>query len=79
MCILKFENYWLKKPDSHKVNSPFLRASASCKYENYSSYTFYVDETLDAVHDGVMVKSTQKELCLLSVTTERVHLVVIYL
>ena len=77
MCVLKFKKYWLKKPDSRKVNSPFLRARASCKFANCCSYIFYIDEALDAVHDGFMVKFTQKELCLLSITMERVHLVVI--
>ena len=56
LCVLKFKNYWLKKPDSRKVSSPFLRARASCKFENCCSYIFYIDEALDAVHDGVMVK-----------------------
>ena len=47
MCVLKFKNYWLKKPDSRKVNSPFLRARASCKFENcicflISSWKFYI-------------------------------------
>ena len=79
MCILKFKNYWLKNPDGRKVNSPFLRARGSCKFENCRSYIFYIDETLDAVHDGAMVKFTRKELCLLNITTERVQLVVIYL
>ena len=56
MCILKFKNYWLKNPDRRKVNSPFFRARAFCKFENCCSYIFYIDEALDAVHDGVMVK-----------------------
>ena len=77
MRVLKFKNYLLKKPDSRKVNSPFLRLRASCKFENCCSYIYYIDEALDAVHDGVMVKFTQKEFCFLSITMERVHLVVI--
>ena len=28
MCVLKFENYWLKKPDSRKANNPLFRARA---------------------------------------------------
>ena len=37
MCVLKFKNYWLKKLDSRKVNSPFRRARASCKFEFITS------------------------------------------
>ena len=34
MCVLKFVNYWLKKPDCRKVNSPFFRDREYCKFEN---------------------------------------------
>ena len=37
MCVLKFVNYWLKKPDNSKVNSPFFRARAYFKFENCRS------------------------------------------
>ena len=47
MCVLKFVNYWLKKPDSRKVNSPSFRARAYCKFENCRSYIFYIDDALN--------------------------------
>ena len=56
MCVLKFVNYWLKKPDSRKVNSPLFRARASCKFENCRSYIFYIDDALNLLDNDIIVK-----------------------
>ena len=56
MCVLKFVNYWLKKPDSRKVNSPFFRARASCKFENCRSYIFYIDDAVNLLDNDILVK-----------------------
>ena len=56
MCVLKFVNYWLKKLDSRKVNSPFFRARASCKFENCQSCIFYIDDALNLLDNDIIVK-----------------------
>ena len=56
MCVLKFANYWLKKPNSRKVNSPFFRARASCKFENCRSYIFYIDDAVNLLDNDILVK-----------------------
>ena len=42
MCVFKLKNYWLKKPRSRKVNSPFLRARTECKFDKYKLYTVVI-------------------------------------
>ena len=49
-------NYWLKKTDSRKVNSPFFRARAYCKFGNCGSYIFYIDEALNLSDNDIIVK-----------------------
>ena len=56
MCVLKFKNYWFKKFDSRKVNSPFFRARAECKFENCRFYTFYIDNEFNSFRNGIVVK-----------------------
>ena len=46
MCVLKFNNYWFKKISSRKVNSPYFRACADCKFLNCYSLEFYIDENM---------------------------------
>ena len=79
MCVLKFANYWLKKPDSRKVNSPFFRARAYCKFENCGAYFFYIDEALNLLDNDIIVKFTQKDICHFNTQMDRVHIVAIYL
>ena len=56
MCVLKFKNYWFKKIDSRKVNSPLLRARAECKFDNCRVYTFYIDDETSSSNDCIVVK-----------------------
>ena len=56
MCVLKFVNYWLKKTDSHKHNSPFFRARAYCKFENCRSYFSNIDDALNLLENDIIVK-----------------------
>ena len=56
MCVLKFKNYWLKKTDSRKVNSPFFRARAECKFDNCKLYTFYIDDEVSSFNNSPVVK-----------------------
>ena len=53
---MKFANYWLKKPNSRKVNSPFFKARASCKFENCRSYIFYIDDAVNLLDNDILVK-----------------------
>ena len=41
MSVIMFTNYCLKKPDRRKVNSPFFRARAVCKFDNYALHVLY--------------------------------------
>ena len=43
MCVLKFKNYWFSKLSSRKVNSPYFRACAECKFHNCYLFDFYTD------------------------------------
>ena len=43
-CDLKFNNYWFKKSFSRKINSPYFRACAKCKFYNCFKFDFYIDE-----------------------------------
>ena len=43
-CVLKFNNYWFKKSSSRKINSPYFRASAECKFSNCLKFDFYIDD-----------------------------------
>ena len=56
MCVLKFKNYWFKKIDSCKVNSPLLRARAVCKFDNCRVYTFYIDDETNSSNNCIVVK-----------------------
>ena len=56
MCVLKFKNYWFKKIDSRKVNSPLLRARAECKFDNCRVYTFYIDDETSSSNHCIVVK-----------------------
>ena len=56
MCVLKFKNNWLEKPNSRKVNSPFFRARAKCKFDNCKLYTFYIDYEVNSFNNGIIVK-----------------------
>ena len=77
MCVLKFVNYWLKKPDSRKVNSPFFRARASCKFENCLSYIFYIDDALNLLDNDIIVKFYSEGICRFNTQMDRVHIVAI--
>ena len=43
--VLKFNNYWFRKYFSRKINSPYFRACAECKFHNCFKFDFYPSET----------------------------------
>lgn len=52
------KNYWLKKPDSRKLNSPFFPAKAECNLDNCKVYTFNIAD--EAVQIG---QDISEEMC----------------
>eukprot|EP00800_Vazella_pourtalesii_P011446 TRINITY_DN2754_c0_g1_i2.p1 TRINITY_DN2754_c0_g1~~TRINITY_DN2754_c0_g1_i2.p1 ORF type:complete len:226 (-),score=4.54 TRINITY_DN2754_c0_g1_i2:48-725(-) len=62
MCVLKFKNYWFKKIDSRKVNSPLLRARAECKFDNLRVYIFHIEDEISSIQILLLLSSVQKNL-----------------
>ena len=56
ICVLKFNYYRLKRLDSRKVNSPFLRARAECKFDNCRDYIFYIEDEISMFNNRIVVK-----------------------
>ena len=46
----------VEEPYSRKVNSPFLIARGSCKFENCRSYIFYIADALNLLDNDIIVK-----------------------